>query len=108
METRDLTPAENRIVEMLQAIERFFDQRKQTVKLEMTELQLKKFREGGCEAMRYERDEKTGKFTVLITTLMYYRYIMHAARMVGVKVFEDGTLVTFDGVVISNKYLGKK
>lgn len=99
--SRDLTKAEHTILEMLATIEDYFDRRKLTVLLEMTPEQLKFFRDANLEAIKYTKDDKANKFNVLISTKTYWGYIEYCLARYKMKVLEDGSIETFDKMIVS-------
>lgn len=105
---RALTPAEKRVLEMFAACEDYFNRRVATVTLVVTDDQVRVFREIGCEAIEYKKDKDAAgnnRWDMRLTTATYFKYAEGIARRLGMKLFTDGSLVTFDGMPIGNDYL---
>lgn len=110
MRQRELTPHEQRALNLCKRFEEALELRKLTVSLWANETAVKAMNRLETEQqhfriLAYSYDSKRQEYRVTWTLAEFNRYLFWVLSLVGMKLMIDGSLRTKDGLTVTNEYL---
>lgn len=108
--TRELTPSEAKAVDLCRTLERALDERRLVITLisskEAAELISRlETHHKAIKTLRAEFIPKQSQYAITFTILEFKRYVDFALRLTGMRIQIDGSLKTYDNMIITNEYL---
>jgi hypothetical protein len=107
MDQRPLTKSEEKVVSLLQNFETLVDNKKLSTFLWMSENALEALKRNQvAKPLKVTWDDRQKLFKTSFTIAEFLRYVNFCVKQVGFTIGVDGTITTFDNMVLPNKSKG--
>lgn len=105
---RSMSPAEDKVIKMLRVFEHLASNNKLTVKIKMQLAPMLLLgRENIAKVLKLEFDSKDDKYFVTFTLREFKKYVDYCCGRVYFTVNIDGSILTFDNILITHEEIEK-